>query len=535
MRNKIITLCAAAATAVSMQGCTADFKQFNNTGAPTVEQAEGDFFNIGTLFMSLQTNIVVLSTTNAYQFNENLTTQPYARYVTITKDAWNINNFCVFNAPRDWLNNTFNDQMSRVYAPWFKLKEYQGQDKVPAYAWAWAEILRVAAVQRTTDMYGPIPYSKIKENKGALAVAYDSQKAVYDGMFDDLNAAIAALKSYLSGSTSYTALSQYDLIYAGDFEKWLRFANSVKLRMAMRISFVEPDKAKAMALEALDPAGGGVIESNEDNATIISGTNPLWVMAGAYADTRAAADLTTHLNGYNDPRAQRYFKPVAKGSANTGKIAGMRVGITIPSHSWATENFSLPAAGEFDRTMILCAAEMAFAKAEAAGYHGWTLPTGESAEELYKKGVRLSFEQWSAGNAESYLADDTSHPAPYTDDTNNSAAAQSSITIRWDEAASRETKLERIMTQKWIALYPLGLEGWAEKRRTGYPRFFVVPNNRSSENGLQTRGASRIPFAPSEIETNAENYNKAVSEFLGGVDGYGVRLWWDVKSGKPGF
>lgn len=100
---------------------------------------------------------------------------------------------------------------------------------------------------------------------------------------------------------------------------------------------------------------------------------------------------------------------------------------------------------------------------------------------------------------------------------------------------SAEKQREKIITQKWIALYPLGTEAWAEQRRTGYPRFYPTPTstNASNEPNLPTEGASRIPFAPNEQTRNADNYDAAVALLGAGGDKFGTRLWWDVKTDKP--
>jgi hypothetical protein len=514
-----------------MCACTSEFSDINSSGTPTREEATGDFFNIGVHLQSLQTNVILCSTTNAYQYNENLTGQPYARYLTITKDSWNINNFCVFNASIDWLNNLFNDQMTRIYSSWFELQKIlKTEGMMEHYSWAWAELLRVAAVHRTTDMYGPLPYSEIKKNSGTMYVPYDTQQDVYAGLFEDLNKAIDILTNYVQsgGASESSALKAYDIVYNGDFTKWVKFANSLKLRMAIRISYADHENAKKYALEALNHPIG-IITSNEDNAYISNGTNPLYIMYGAYADTRAAAELMTYLKGYNDPRLEKYFVPVS----GINEYKAMRVGIAIPSHEWATTNFSVPRVGENDPLLWMCAAEVAFLKAEAAAYWGW-IP--DNAEDLYNEGIRLSFAQWGAGDATGYITNSTGQQNSYTDDVANSASAVSTITIKWDDAADKEMKLERIMTQKWIALYPLGLEGWSEQRRTGYPRFFSIPVIHNTDQALKTHGASRIPYGPSESQNNAANYHDAVSnKGLGGRDEYGVRLWWDAKSAKAGW
>ncbi|MDR0508017.1 MAG: SusD/RagB family nutrient-binding outer membrane lipoprotein [Dysgonamonadaceae bacterium] len=527
IRIALFALCAG----VLSVACTDDFSKINSAGSPSPDDATGDFFNIGVHLQTLQTNVIICSTINAYQYNENLVGQPYARYLTITKDSWNINNFCVFNASIAWLNSVFNDQMTKVYSSWFELRKIlEAEGMMEHYAWGWAELLRVAAMHRTTDMYGPIPYSEVKKNNGALYVSYDTQQEVYEGLFTDLNKAIEILTNYVQsgGATAKSALKVYDVVYDGNFTKWVKFANSLKLRMAMRISYADPVNAKKYALEAINHPIG-LITSNSDNAYISNGTNPLYVMYGAYADTRAAAELMTYLKGYDDPRMTKYFEPAEE----SGEYKALRVGIAISSHDWACKNFSTPRVGEQDPLLWLCAAEVAFLKAEAAAYWGWI---GDNAESLYNEGIRLSFAQWNADGAETYINNAVKTQVGYTDDVANSASPVSSITVKWDNAANKEVKLERIMTQKWIAIYPLGLEGWSEQRRTGFPRFFNIPVIHNTDQTLKTRGASRIPYAPSEIQNNPDNYMDALNrKGLGGYDNYGTRLWWDAKNPKVGW
>jgi hypothetical protein len=116
----------------------------------------------------------------------------------------------------------------------------------------------------------------------------------------------------------------------------------------------------------------------------------------------------------------------------------------------------------------------------------------------------------------------------------NNAAALSTITIKWDPAATQEVQLERIITQKWIAIYPDGQEAWADYRRTGYPRLFPVVVNNSGGAISTTAQIRRLAYPQSEYTTNAAAVNSAVSTLLGGPDVGGTRLWWDV-AGKGNF
>ena len=157
---------------------------------------------------------------------------------------------------------------------------------------------------------------------------------------------------------------------------------------------------------------------------------------------------------------------------------------------------------------------------------------GGTAKELYEEGVKLSFSQWLASGADAYLQNAVSKPGDYNDpDPALAAKAISTITIKWNDADPFETKLERVITQKWIAMYPLGQEAWSEQRRTGYPRFFPVLVNSNTDANLKTRLASRIPFPPDEQNNNTQNYNEAV-KLLGGQDNYSTKLWWDKNPNK---
>ena len=140
-----------------------------------------------------------------------------------------------------------------------KLVSQNTNDPVP---YAIAQVIKVAAMHRVTDAFGPIPYSQIGAN-GEIATPYDSQEVTYNTFFDELNAAIATLNENSNEQLVPTA----DYIYKGDVKKWIRFANSLKLRLAIRIAYANPVKAQQMAEEAVNPANGGVIESNADNAT----------------------------------------------------------------------------------------------------------------------------------------------------------------------------------------------------------------------------------------------------------------------------
>jgi hypothetical protein len=128
-----------------------------------------------------------------------------------------------------------------------------------------------------------------------------------------------------------------------------------------------------------------------------------------------------------------------------------------------------------------------------------------------------------------------STPAPYVDPKavtpgqNNVAAGSpwlSTITIKWNDADAFDKKLERIITQKWIAIYPEGQEAWSEFRRTGYPKLFPVVINNSGGKIATNTFVRRVNLPPDEYLTNPKGAERAAAT-LGGPDNGGTRLWWD--------
>src|SRR5690606_17398234 len=186
------------------------------------------------------------------------------------------------------------------------------------------------------------------------------------------------------------------------------------------------------------------------------------------------------------------------GSTSNG-YHGLRSGIQIPSGDNIKRYANMKVA-ENDRILWMNAAEVAFLKAEGA-VRGWNMGGG-TAESLYNEGIRLSFEQWGASGADTYLNNSTSQPQNYTDPLNQTAFNYSgtprTITIKWVESATTELKLERIITQKWIANFPLGIEAWAEYRRTGYPRLMPVVTNNSGGLVNSATMARRLAYPQEE-------------------------------------
>lgn len=286
----------------------------------------------------------------------------------------------------------------------------------------------------------------------------------------------------------------------------MKFANSLKLRLAIRIANVSPAKAKEMAESAVNHELG-LIETNADNATWkYFGTisNPLFVAVryneeASGGDTHPAADIICYMNGYNDNRRASYFEE-SKWPGET--YVGLRRGINLSKMKEYFINYSRVKISSSDPVLWMNAAEVAFLRAEATAIYGFNMKG--TAADFYEQGVRLSFEQWGATGVDSYLADESSVPALYKDPAglNTYEKNLSAITVKWNEGASKEEKQERIITQKWIANWPLGNEAWADYRRTGYPKLLPATSEGNLSGGIvdSEKGARRMPY-PSEEYT----------------------------------
>lgn len=507
-------LVALAAGSLFFSACTAGFEDINDPKeALNAQQLGVDNTNM-TSFIAKLINQAFPEQENAYQMNMDLIGNQLGRYMTYTVSGWNGKNFAVFNAPDGWVRYPFRDVRPNVESAVAEIVQLLGESN---YAedlnYNWALILRAHAFLHLTDKYGPMPFGYDKNNLGT----YNSQEVIYKGLLADLNAAISYLTRNNPGNLNVTG----DKIYGGDMAKWLKFANSLKLRIAIRMRYAEPALAKQSAEEAVN---AGVIESNDDNALRYYSPRGLYKTSVEWGDSRMAAEIDVYMNGYGDPRLPKYFSEASE--VTTRPYIGSLVGANIGSKDRAVKLYSAANTTKEQAGIWMTAAEMYFCRAEGA-LAGWS-NMGGSTEELYKQGVQASFAQWGAGDATTYLSS-SAMPAAYTDATGGygiGLPAPSTITPAWDDRASDEVKLQRLITQKWIALFPNGQEAWSEIRRTGYPMIFDI---QTSKNGYSEKVPNRIPFDSEERVNNPSGYAAGVAA-LGGADNYSTKMWWQKKN-----
>ncbi|MGP1468437.1 MAG: SusD/RagB family nutrient-binding outer membrane lipoprotein [Hoylesella shahii] len=495
---------------VAMQtACTAGFEEENRPGQK-ISQEELDRDNYATSsFLTQLVNEAFPEQENTYQMTEDLIGNYLGRFMTYANNGFSDKNFARFNAPNGWVSWPFNNSLPKATSAFNSIVEKTNRKGV---FYAQALVLRAQVYQRYVDMYGALPVGL-----EADAAAYSSQENVYKLLIANLDTAATLLKPNLETTLN----EEFDKVYAGQLGKWYKLANSLKLRLAIRMRYADPAAAKKAGEEAV---AAGVITSNEDNCAVTYVPNGQYKTSVEWGDSRACADLECFLTGYSDPRLSAYFKPAKQFTTRT--IIGCLAGAKIENKTIADKLYSEAKVDKNTRGVWLTAAEMAFCRAEGA-LAGWS-GMGGTVEDLYNRAISLSFEQWGLGSASSYLSNNTNTQANYTDADGGygqNVAAVSSITIKWDDTATDEKKLERLITQKWIALFPDGQEAWSEIRRTGYPKVFPVAQSTS---GYNLDVPNRIPFANDELTKNPVNYRKAV-QLIGGTDDYATKMWWQKK------
>ncbi|WP_294538427.1 SusD/RagB family nutrient-binding outer membrane lipoprotein [uncultured Bacteroides sp.] len=541
MKQILNTFIIGSLLVATASSCTAKFEDINSNPYQPGDLSADDYA-LGSAMNNLA-GCVVSPDVNTAQFTDCLLGGPLGGYFAHSQSNWKatISNF---NPTDDWTRVFLkSDRVLPVLYSNLNVVEVVSQNSNNPLPLAIANVIKVAAMHRVADAYGPIPYSKIGAD-GSIKTPYDSEQEVYNKFFEELNAAIQVMKNQENDRLTASA----DYIYGGDVKKWIRFANSLKLRLAIRIANVDKTTAQKMAEEAVDPANGGVIEQNADNAAwsyfSSSVNNPIYV-AKEYnhvlshstdglacltgGDTHASADIICYMNGYNDPRREKYF---VKSEWVGQEYVGLRRGIIIPDLNTIGHKYSGINLKPTDPLYWMNAAEVAFLRAEAKAIYGFNMH-GE-AKKFYEDGIRLSFEQWGVDGVDAYINSEEMESMSYTDPAslNSYPDELTSLTVKWDESATPEEKQERIIIQKWIANWMLGNEAWADYRRTGYPHLMpaTAAGNKSGGVVNSERGARRIPYPVDEYNDNTENIQYAVSNYLGGQDNMARDLWWAKKN-----
>ena len=353
-----------------------------------------------------------------------------------------------------------------------------------------------------TDMWGDIPFTEASlAAEGNGTPKYDTQEVIYNGLIEMLADANTILSSPSAGIKG-------DLLFDGDITKWRKFANSLRMRLALRLSEIDPTKSRALIAEMYNNSAFPMMSSNADNAALtFLDANPdahpvseeSVYRVGSYNEYRISENFVGILEDLNDPRLQFFADPTAN-SVEIGapEIQGMQNGIVDgPAYEYKggdaflskfnIDFFYLQA--NANQARLTTYSELQFILAEAA-LRGWITA---DAETLYRSGIQANFDYWGVDVPSDYF--------------NRSEVA---LNNSW----------EKIMKQKYIALFYTDYQGFIEFKRTGFPAS-IEPG----PDAFYSTYPSRFEYPSKEQALNADHYNEASSRI--GGDLITTKVWWE--------
>lgn len=541
--NKFLTYAIASAftlaTGVMVTGCTDNFDDLNTNKY----EVDPDDLPFESQFVEPIT-YVYAPQQNMFQFWTNLSTDLFSGYF-MTPHNFGGNGNVDYQLNRGFCGGMYENFNLHIFNNTRRLIKTCDEKGLSDYA-AIMRVVQVYALSTMTDSYGPVAYQSVLDGND-VSFYYDSQESIYKAMFALLDEAVTGFKN---GTSDVSNMQQFDYWCRGDRDLWVKVANQFKLRLAMRIVKADPALAKQKAEEAVS---GGVLTAADRDILIDQGLSNELTRMFEWGDCGINANLVTILEGYNDPRLALYVtkntNDIKDGDkvivAKDSKYLGIRGGCNLPNKPNQWGNFSSVVCSYSTPFPVMKVAESYFLRAEGA-LRGWNM--GGNAKDLYEEGIRISIQNelkykgsyagvTSISDAEidAYI-NGTTPQADFVDpvDAQNNIKAMNTIPVKWNDGASNEEKLQRIITQKWIANFPLSTEAWAEYRRTGYPKLF--PNRVNSSNGTidTDEQIRRLIYSEVEINTNNEELQKGIQilnqenssgKFTGDIGG--TRVWWD--------
>ncbi|RXG14060.1 SusD-like starch-binding protein associating with outer membrane [Leeuwenhoekiella aestuarii] len=468
-------------TLVVFTGCTADFEELNtNPNAP----------------VSVQPGLLLRQV--IYDFGEQMSYEGFAAGDLLSqhRTALDFNLFDRHALKSPQLGgNPWPIFYTNLRDNELLLQQAQSSETFKVYEGP-ALILKAYMAQGLTDLFGDVPYFEAFDGiNGTVTATYDAQEDIYlteGGILDNLDQGIAALNAY-DGAVALEG----DLLFSGDLDNWVQFANSLKLKALMRISSREDVAGEIASIFA----AGNYIGNNSDNA-VFDFTNSApnsfrfaQLRAGDFNNFVLSETMEEILTDLDDPRIAVFFRPFA--NSTSGAFNGLINGINASQTSIEPANYSLAGTLFRENTAqldanFMTAWETQFILAEAAAKRY----ISADAETIYNTGVQLAFEYWLTELPADYLSGAAAYDAPGT------------------------TPLEQIITQKWIANIINGYEGWVEWRRTGFPEF--KPVAASLNDGLIP---VRMPYPAEEQALNADNYQAAAAAT--NDNSLNAPVWWD--------
>lgn len=612
MKNsKIFVYAALALSAFGMQSCLDydtpgdEFNANQTVVPPVISSGKADVIDyekvisdegVAEAIMALDDNIRTAQTgvygirggkdggapvAHAYQFCYSLGPDNYVQYFCVPHYDFPYSNFTL-RSTYDMCKGSIGGPGSgfssaKLYiAPLLNTEKI---DSVPELKAIFLTLFNYSAIENA-DLFGPMPYEEFKALRDKSPFKYNDVRTIYYGVKKNLDDAVACLKYYKDNRSEAYKQELANVMYSyltivnepysktwEDMEPWIRFANSLKLRMAIHMSGIEPETAKTWAEEAVRD---GVITDVDNEVAIypvFSGKDHPLVEITGWSDAVMGASFLNLLENLDHPYMKYLFTKNSVGLAKSPQAVegsscpattpansvyvGMRDGVA-PGEGQAAANNPYCGYSMLDKAylaqtqaplFLMKCSEVYFLLAEGA-LRGWNM--GGTAKQFYEQGIRnASLESRSfMGNKYNQLVDDylnveASKNIPYVDPQGLTPDMPSvtKIGVKWNEGDSPEVKLEKIITQKYIASFPYSYESWVDLRRVGYPKLFPILGVADGDGTIgagdpwvQTKEniMRRIPWASDDPQTKGDIANTGIPALgEGATDTQGQHLWWD--------
>ncbi|WP_278697205.1 SusD/RagB family nutrient-binding outer membrane lipoprotein [Leyella stercorea] len=612
MKNsKIFVYAALALSAFGMQSCLDydtpgdEFNANQTVVPPVISSGKADVIDyekvisdegVAEAIMALDDNIRTAQTgvygirggkdggapvAHAYQFCYSLGPDNYVQYFCVPHYDFPYSNFTL-RSTYDMCKGSIGGPGSgfssaKLYiAPLLNTEKI---DSVPELKAIFLTLFNYSAIENA-DLFGPMPYEEFKALRDKSPFKYNDVRTIYYGVKKNLDDAVACLKYYKDNRSEAYKQELANVMYSyltivndpysktwEDMEPWIRFANSLKLRMAIHMSGIEPETAKTWAEEAVRD---GVITDVDNEVAIypvFSGKDHPLVEITGWSDAVMGASFLNLLENLDHPYMKYLFTKNSVGLARSPQAVegsscpattpinsvyvGMRDGVA-PGEGQAAANNPYCGYSMLDKAYLaqtqaplylMKCSEVYFLLAEGA-LRGWNM--GGTAKQFYEQGIRnASLESRSfTGNKYNELVDDYLNvEAPkgiaYVDPQGLTPDMPSvtKIGVKWNEGDSPEVKLEKIITQKYIASFPYSYESWVDLRRVGYPKLFPILGVADSDGTIKAGDSKvqtkenimrRIPWASDDPQTKEDIANTGLPALgEGATDTQGQHLWWD--------
>lgn len=396
------------------------------------------------------------------------------------------------------------------WTPWYAnltnynaLQVLSSKDPKLANYQAIAMVMKAYGFEYLVDNYNDVPYTQAFQPSTIVFPAYDKGIDIYHDLGKQLDAAIA-----LMGKAGATTPGSDDIVYQGNMDAWKAFANTLKLKLAIRVS--TKTSGDELVADLASTTGAGYIDGTTNPEAVVnpgylnaSGKqNPFYATYGNDATGnpvfgnvyyRANTFSVDMLNGFNDPRVSQLYQPLGNGTVGSNKFGDPGVQSNSFTSAIGPGLLQSPSQGQ----PIFSAAESLFLQAEAANRSlGGFSPA--NAQALYQAGITASFEDLGLTDAQA-----------------TTYYSQAIANVGWAASGDKE---QAIITQKWIALNGyFNFEGYNEYRRTGFPDLPTSLDPAAISPTLPTR----IPYPQSELNTNQGNLSKE-----GTLNYFSSKIFW---------